>query len=76
MCVAEESYGVSGRRKAPPAFPSSPTADICCPTFPSPTAAVLAEMKRECCPPVTRTFNTVMIACNASGQWQVSWLLD
>ena len=28
-------------------------------------------MKRERIHPVTRTFNTLMIACNTSYQWQV-----
>lgn len=29
-------------------------------------------MKREGIQPVTRTFNTLMIACNTSNQWQES----
>lgn len=35
------------------------------------TAAVLEVMRQERVQPVTRTFNTIMIACNTSGQWQV-----
>lgn len=34
-------------------------------------AAVLEVMRAERVQPVTRTYNTVMIACNTSGQWQV-----
>lgn len=36
-----------------------------------PAAAVLEVMRAERVQPVTRTYNTVMIACNTSGQWQV-----
>ena len=32
---------------------------------------VLSRMQREGCAPVTRTYNTLMIACNTSAQWQV-----
>lgn len=31
---------------------------------------VLAAMEAAGCQPVTRTYNTLMIACNAGGQWQ------
>ena len=33
--------------------------------------AVLEQLKREHVQPVTRTYNTLMIACNTSNQWQV-----
>jgi len=38
--------------------------------MPHPRPAVLAQMKRENVQPVTRTYNTLMIACNTSNQWQ------
>lgn len=36
---------------------------------------VLARMKRDGIEPVTRTYNTLMIACNTSGQVQHALLL-
>lgn len=59
------------RYAAPPALSRPPTPTLI-PTPNPPCPAVLAQMKRDGIQPVTRTFNTAMIACNTSNQWQES----